>query len=546
MIQGILQTRNYEDFCILSDTGDILIEFTGAKLANKCFAGDHVKWDETVKQCELELRDEHPLIVGTIELTNKSKYGLTSRGIPIYLFTPYDKRYPHFIIGCSEKDVKQNRIGLIKFDDWTRSSTFPRGLLQQVLGLSGDFEAEKQALIWQACPHKYPKGNWIVKTPETHSRRQINSGITFNIDPNGCKDIDDILTFEEIDDGWRVTITISDVARYVQDGSVEDIFASIISQTLYDNGKVVRPMLPEEYSEKTCSLLPNKTSYGVSLSFIWDNTTIRNIEWFESEVVNNISYTYEEFQELDIPVKYALKNLASYLGGGELTDSHKWIEECMKFYNIEAAKLLKSSGLGLLRRHKTPKLEKLEKYINNCPELTMLAYSSAEYCLSEDANTTHYGLNTETYTHATSPIRRYADLLNQRVLKLLIIKSDEKYIVPQAVYDINWRQKVIKGFERDMTFLKAIQSSSEFNGIIMDIIPEDEKSVKVQIYIKEWKRIISSKYKLASEGVIKSRDETIDIPISEFKEVKIKIAYNTNARNWKERMIINIASPHCV
>ncbi len=546
MIQGILQTKNYEDFCILSDTGDILIEFTGAKLANKCFAGDHVKWNETAKQCELELRDEHPLIVGTIELTNKSKYGLTSRGIPIYLFTPYDKRYPHFIVGCSEKDVKQNRIGLIKFDDWTKSSTFPRGLLQQVLGVSGDFEAEKQALIWQACPHKYPKGNWIVKTNETHSRKQINSGITFNIDPDGCKDVDDILTFEEIGDGWRVTITISDVARYVQDGSVEDIFASIISQTLYDNGKVVRPMLPEEYSEGICSLLPNKTSYGVSLSLIWTGTEIRSLEWFESEVINNVSYTYDEFQELDSPIKFALKDLASYLGREELTDSHKWIEECMKFYNIEAAKLLKSSGMGLLRRHKTPKLEKLEKYINNCPELTMLAYSSAEYCLSEDATTTHYGLNTETYTHATSPIRRYADLLNQRVLKLLITKSDEKYIVPLTVYDINWRQKVIKGFERDITFLKAIQSSSEFNGIIMDIIPEDEKSVKVQIYVKEWKRLISSKYKLESEGVIKSRDETIDIPISEFKEVKIIIAYNANARNWKERMIINIAPSYSV
>ena len=289
MIQGILQTKNYEDFCILSDTGNVLYEFTGAKLANKCFAGDHVKWNSDKMQCELELRDEHPLIVGTIELTNKSKYGLTSRGIPIYLFTPYDKRYPHFIVGCSEKDVKNNRIGLIKFDDWTNSSTFPRGLLQQVLGVSGDFEAEKQALIWQACPYKYPKGEWVPKTKEMHTRRKINSGKTFNIDPVGCKDIDDILTFEEINEGWKVTITISDVARYVDDGSVEDIFASLISQTLYDNGKVVRPMLPEAYSEKVCSLLENKQSYGVSLRFIWNGLNIERIEWLETILVPGLT-----------------------------------------------------------------------------------------------------------------------------------------------------------------------------------------------------------------------------------------------------------------
>lgn len=541
MIQGILQTKNYDDFIILSDTGNKLYEFKGAKLANKCFAGDHINWNEAKSQCELELRDEHPLIVGTIELTNKSKYGLTSRGIPIYLFTPYDKRYPHFIVGCSEKDTSKNLIGLIKFDSWTNSSTFPRGLLQQVLGKSGDFEVEKKALICQACPHKYPKGEWIPKTKETHSRKIIDFGTTFNIDPQGCKDIDDILTFNKVDDGWNIIITISDVARYIEDGSVEDIFASLISQTLYDNGKVVYPMLPESYSENVCSLVPNKTSYGISLSLVWTGTGVKNIEWFESEIINNKSYTYEEFQELESPIKDALKEFTSYLAKEEINDSHRWIEECMKFYNIETGKLLKESGMGLLRKHTTPKLERLEKYMEKCPELKMLAYSSAEYCLAEEDDTKHYGLNTETYTHATSPIRRYADLLNQRVLKLLIKKSDEKYIIPQAVYDINFRQKVIKGFERDMDFLKAIQNADEFSGIITEINPiPNENSVKLKIYVKEWRRLISNTYKLKSDGVIKSRDENSEYEVKEFQEIKIKIAYNPNARNWKERMVCNI------
>ena len=110
-IQGILQTKDYNEFIILSDTGNELHRFTGAKLANKCLPGDHINW--TNEKCHLELRDEHPLIVGTLELTNKSKYGLTSRGGSIYLFTPYNKSYPHFIVGCSERDVSKNRIGLI-------------------------------------------------------------------------------------------------------------------------------------------------------------------------------------------------------------------------------------------------------------------------------------------------------------------------------------------------------------------------------------------------------------------------------------------------
>ena len=54
-IQGILQTKDYSNFIILSDVGDVLHKFVGAKLANKCFAGDHITWVNN--KCQLELRD---------------------------------------------------------------------------------------------------------------------------------------------------------------------------------------------------------------------------------------------------------------------------------------------------------------------------------------------------------------------------------------------------------------------------------------------------------------------------------------------------------
>jgi exoribonuclease R len=555
-IQGILQTKNYADFIILSDTGQKLHEFSGNKLANKCLPGDHVKWNDIESKCEIELRDEHPPLVGTLELTNKSKYGLTSRGIPIYLFTPYDKKYPHFIIGSSEKDIKSNKIAVIKFDEWKDNSTFPRGQLQQIIGKSGDYEAEKHALIWQASPWKYPKGEWKVATKETHERTKIEGGITFNIDPAGCKDIDDVLTFEKVDEGWRITITISDVARYVEDSSVEDIFASLIGQTLYMDGVVIRPMLPEEYSERTCSLSPNKTSYGISLAFIWTGVELKGLKWFESELINNVSYTYEacqESQQLSEPHINALKECASFMAGDELNDSHKWIEECMKFYNVEAAKLLKSVNKGVLRRHSKPNIEKLERYKKYIPELEMLAHSSAEYCLSEESDTIHHGLNEKYYTHATSPIRRYADLLNQRVLKMIIQNKEEDYIIPIAMYDMNKRQKVIKQFERDYVFLKAIfsaddndsnnQNKNKFIGIIVDKIHVlDSDYVELHIWVKEWKRMIKSKYKRIDTDNILSADEKNIINVADYNEVYVRCAFNPNNRNWKERAIFNISN----
>jgi exoribonuclease R len=538
-LHGILQTSNYSDFVILDDGGSKLHEFSGAKLANKCLPGDHIAWDG--EQCQLELRDEHPPIVGTLELTNKSRYGLTSRGVPIYLFTPYNKCYPHFVVGCSEKDVSKNRIGLIKFDTWDKSSTFPRGQLQQVLGVSGDFDAEREALIWLACPWRYPKGTYVPKTSEKHPRLELK-GFTFNIDPVGCKDIDDVLTFEQIEDKWRVAITISDVARFVEDGSPEDIYASLIGQTLYDNdGKVLRPMLPKEYSEENCSLIPDKQSYGISLQFIWDGKEITNKEWFESTFVNNRSYSYEEFQESDSPYKPPLAQIASYLAKEKVADSHKWIEQCMLFYNIEAGRMLKEARKGILRKHSGPDIERLKRYRAHIPDMEKLAYSSAKYCLAEEVDTRHFGLESDNYAHVSSPIRRYADLVNQRALKYILKSSADQFIVPIAMYDMNYRSKLNKAFSRDYDFLKAISSGqTAFKGIILDRKEVDEINLKIKIYIPEWKRTVSTTYKKVSENVVYSRDEKREIDVSDFREVEVKCAFNINARFWKERMVINI------
>ena len=549
-VRGILQTTDYIHFTILSDTGNELLTFTGAKLANKCLPGDHVCWnkgtdkgsdkrsDKQDNQCHLELRDQHPLLVGTIELTGSSTYGLTKRGIPMYLFTPYDKSYPHFIVGCSEKEKRFNKIGLIQLEDWT--ATFPRGSLQQTLGVSGDYEAEELALQWQACPWKYPKYEYEPKIHDT-TRTELQ-GVTFHIDPEGCKDVDDVLTFEKITDVcWRVTITISDVAAFVEDGDAIDIMASLIGQTLYNKeGKVLRPMLPSAYSEKACSLLPGKQSYGISLQFMWDGTAIHDIQWLETSLRVNESYSYEEFQASDSPYQAPLAAISSHLAQKDVTDSHEWIEHMMIFYNTQAGKKLKEAGMGILRRHSAPDRERWEKYDAHVPELRFLAFSAAEYVLAEEQDTVHYGLQSDTYAHASSPIRRYADLINQRVLKQLIRKSSNGYIVPITMYDMNRRAKAIKRFQRDMDFLDALRTGcTTFTGIIVEKIRMDHMT-KIRIYIPQWKRMISTTYQTVSDDVVLSRDEKTEINVLLYREVQVHCTFLMQSRNWKERVVLQI------
>lgn len=561
-LRGILHTEDYETFVIRSDVGDVLHTFQGASIANRCLPGDHVCWDKTKGHCALELSDQHPLLVGTLHLTKPARYGLTSRKVPLYLFTPYDGRYPSFIVGSSEKDKTRNRLCLVQYENWSPSSPFPRGALQRILGDSGDMEAERKAILHQVCPWKYPKIPFHptpISSPP-HSRHPI-TGFTFHVDPDGCRDVDDVLTVEAVDDGiWRVVISISDVSSYVEEGSAVDIMASLIGQTVYDTkGCVLHAMLPGEYAEQQCSLLPGSKKWGISLEVSWDGQTLSEPVWYESEFTVQRSYTYHTFQQEPSMYRDVIQKVAVYLAkqrdGVEVEevaevegDSHRWIEQLMVYYNKEAGKKLRQAGQGILRRHSPAERERMEVYREHLPEWSFLAMSSAEYCLADEPDTLHSGLHTDAYSHTTSPIRRYADLVNQRILKELLryssssSSSPPRMIVPVTMYDMNQREKAIRQFERDLVFLEAVVSGH--TRVTARIIGKEEyqsqtgPEYKVQFYVPAWKKRVTSRYPKVAEDTISTKDGAETRTLSMFAEVEVQCAVQWSLRNWKDRLMV--------
>ncbi len=134
------------------------------------------------------------------------------------------------------------------------------------------------------------------------------------------------------------------------------------------------------------------------------------------------------------------------------TASHSLIEDCMLLANKAAAKKL---DYGIFRTHGEPTMSKIDKLLEDLAfvgisesfnpdtpllikqiqkkadligireEVDKLIIRSQQKALYEPQNGGHFGLGFNSYTHFTSPIRRYSDLTLHRLLKANL-KNDKK------------------------------------------------------------------------------------------------------------------------
>lgn len=439
------------------------------------------------------------MIPGILELNSKTIYGFTSRNVPIYRFRPLNKNLPEYLIGCSSKDKSKNVLALIEKSDTIRSN------LIRIIGSCGNITAEKQALLLQNSQNSWKKFDTKTLTIPRIGTRYAVDGYTFNIDPIGCKDIDDTITIGY--DGY-IYITIADVASWMTTNT--DLFnkASSIGQTLYEDGVIVSPLLPiEEY----CSLTPNEIKFGVSMKFKWTGTVICDISFMKVSIVNNESLTYEEAQTF----KYSalLKEISSYLAGKEVYDSHEWIEQFMILYNCEAANILVKKQQGILRSQESVDIEKLNEYKRIGINELFLANKAAKY-IDASKPERHWGLNKQYYCHATSPIRRFADIVNQMVLC--------GYYIPSINYnELNELQHQAKKYERDLFFLQKILETKSrlINGIVLN---------NHRAWVPEWKRIVTCKNNSipGTSGVL-------------------MYSLDMNQLSWKRRMVFRFEDINC-
>ncbi len=199
----------------------------------------------------------------------------------------------------------------------------------------------------------------------------------------------------------------------------------------------------------------------------------------------------------------------------ERRDTNLLIEDFMLLANKEVAKFIADKGKEIeipyiYRIHDTPNIEKLTEFVAFATQLGIKMNVSTPKKIAESFNNLtkeaekneslkilmpiaircmakaiyssdnigHYGLGFEHYSHFTSPIRRYSDVLAHRILAANLgdkIFRADKTKLEEGCKHISKQERLAMECERESTKLKQVefmtkQIGQEFDGIISGMI----------------------------------------------------------------------------
>lgn len=529
---------------------------------NRALEGDHVYYMPTSNDAAdvvgIKQRAKHTRIVGVLQVTSAKRFGLTKRGLPIYNFVPLSWHYPNFMVASNvrvKQDQPKNVYMLVEFHEWTVSQKYPAGKCLDVLGTLDNMEAQDRALLSKngIYTKRYPKipapAPAPAPTPMPAPAPAEQNQSIIAIDPEGSLDLDD--AFHIHDD--HIYVHIADVdATFGIDHVIEPEISKRLT-SIYGQMRVYN-MLPSEFSNNLISLNTHGSKNVITVVL---DKQLHGKDVYPNCIKVAKALSYKRAQAiLDGPGNNSIinKTIRKLSDITKQTDTHKMIEAIMVATNVYIGQTLAERRSPFLIRV----MPKLSGSVSS-EVLSYLKYRGAEgakYTVTDGTNSSdehgHGALNVSNYVHFTSPMRRYADLVTQRIIKGYRYTKEQLEAIAQRLNDYNLH---VKRYYRDNTIMKLshdipVGKVHHTTGYIVDYNHETNYVfVYLSDYAMEYKyplfndsiqSIISvTKTQTELEITNSHSGETFEIPM--FKQLDITLSVNPEAIRLTQRVILHIS-----
>lgn len=352
------------------------------------------------------------------------------------------------------------------------------------------------------------------------------------IDPEGCEDVDDALSIRSLsNDVIELGIHIADPSSYLIEDSELDQEMLRRSESVYLMGAGPIHMFPEELTKNVFSLRAGKRCRAFSILFhvnklngtyVIDCESDDSVRIVKTVVELDRNMSYEEFDDCvsrtdsdcspDLHTLYDVGRTmyTNLVKIDDDYDSKKMVQAFMVYANSVVAQKLVTNcnvngGVSLIRSQPVTSYKCDVLAIPGSEEAkyieihSRLKYRSAWLKLYSGNETTdmHTGVHQVLYTHFTSPIRRYSDILvhrllwnaisDQSIFKVTSLRDKDSYL--KTLFTLNHYKRHYKrtaSMERDRrvyqdlcALLDASDRTIGFDCIVVSIESECYCSVQI-------------------------------------------------------------------
>jgi exoribonuclease II len=323
----------------------------------------------------------------------------------------------------------------------------------QILARAGRIDASvDRFLVMAGIAEHFPAelveaAEMLPAFTDVSSRLDYRDAETLTIDDEGTREVDDALTVQRSGDDIIVGIHIADVSAFVAKGDLLDAEASRRSTTIYLPTVSVR-MFPERLSTDLASLQVgvdrpaftvevrfddkgNRVGYRIALSVI---RVARRLSYDEADraiesgdetlrTLHQLAGVLHNTRAARGAITFRRPELKIHVEDGQIdiqkinpnSPARFLVSEMMILANGLSADFASINSLPVIYRTQEPR-DAIAA--DDSPQLEALTFEKLRKTFKRSRLSltpgTHSGLGLSAYTQASSPIRRYADLITQR------------------------------------------------------------------------------------------------------------------------------------